>query len=140
MARKKLRGKVSVPMKFIAGGDPVFLSDGFTVPRQFPVHVDFPDDVQMDLDVEVADGRARARRVTVSHPGGIGWATLAKLPVRDIVGTAVLMVLQRATVQDHGDIRLEFLLGDEGDEQAWRVMQQLVGYSPKTDDFERVSS
>jgi hypothetical protein len=134
--KRKPRGTVHVEVTDDLWSDPVFLTDGHVVPSSIPAWADMADGTTVTLDIEVSDGRARAVKVSVESARGIGWTTLANVPTRDLVATAVLTVIQRATRKPNGDIALA--PPAKGQEQAaWAVMRSLVGYEPNTSDLDR---
>jgi hypothetical protein len=87
--------------------DPVFLEGGYAIPRMFRAHHEYPG-VRVELEIHIEDGRARARRLTVEsdRPGGIGLDVLRGIEVRNIVTTAVLDRLHRATTHPDGTVSL----------------------------------
>jgi hypothetical protein len=110
----------------------VFPRDGYVLPRKLKAHATAPDGTVADVEVEVANGRARARSVTVAteKPGGVGWTALAKVPIRNIVATACLDALFRVEVGDGEAMQLLPLRKADADD-ARQVVQGLVGYKPK---------
>lgn len=132
--KRRSRGSVDVDATAAQKSAPVFVADGYVVPSSIPAKATLPDGTTVSLAIEVSGDppHARAVRMTVESEQGIGWTTLANVPVRDIVATAVLAVLMRATVGRDGSIALA--PPAKGQEQAaWEVMRTLVGYVPNTD-------
>jgi hypothetical protein len=130
------RGTLHVEVTADLWSEPVFLTDGHVVPSSIPAWADMADGTTVTLDIEVSDGRARAVKVSVESARGIGWTTLANVPTRDLVATAILTVIQRATVKPNG----QFALAPpaKGQEQAaWEVVRALVGYEPNTAGLDR---
>jgi hypothetical protein len=119
---------------------PVFVLGGHVVPSRIPAWAELPDGTTVTLDIEVTVESARAIEVAVKNERGIGWTRLATVQVRDLVATAILIVLQRATVKPNGDIALALPVGKQEEAAAWDVMRTLVGYKPNTVGLDRVAS
>jgi hypothetical protein len=119
----------------------VFPRDGYVLPSELAAHAELSDGTVVDVDVEITGGRARAHRVslTAKEGTGIGWTELSRLPLRDIVGTAVLDALMKAAPGDDGTIHLAPLVKADSDEVR-QIVQGAVGYSPNYKGFERVAS
>src|SRR6266545_2653397 len=139
--KRKARGKVSVN---IVGGlirtgkdpallEPVFVGTGFIVPKSFTAHWDSPNGTQADVEVEISGKRAVARKVTVNSTKGLGWRTLAGIPLRDVIATAILMVIQHGKPTEDGKIGFMPPAGPHERKEAWEVMRSLVGYKPHTE-------
>ena len=117
--------------------DPVFLAGGFAIPRGFTAHGEHPTDgTRADVEIEIGDGpRAVARTVSVStdRPGGVLWNTMSRVPVRDLVGTACLMVLHRGRPTPDGNTGwLPIGPDDAADaDELLQIVQGLVGYRPE---------
>jgi hypothetical protein len=131
------RGKVRTQANLEDYG--VFPRDGFVLPHKMTANAELTDGPTVTVEIEVTEGRARARTVmvTTSGPGGIGWTMLANLPIRDIVATAVLDRLMRARPFE-GGLHLEPIRKSDADE-AREIVQGAVGYNPRTEGFRRVS-
>jgi hypothetical protein len=118
------------------GEDPVFLAGGFALPRGFTAHGEHPSDgTRADVEIEIGDGpRAVARRVSVStgRPGGVLWNTMSKVPVRDLVATACLMVLHRGRPTPDGKTGWMPIGPDDADvaDELLQIVRDLVGYVP----------
>jgi hypothetical protein len=112
--------------------------DGWVVPREGTADGELPGGTRVHVEIEVAEGRARARRVTVEsdQPHGVGWRALAKAPVRDMVATAVLGGLYRTMPGDEGAVQLVPLEPKDA-EEALEVVRAAVGYKPDTEGFIR---
>jgi hypothetical protein len=145
--KRKDRGKVRTTWEWGSYSDMNLLAGGYALPRYLhAVANEDPDlpGVEIKAEVEVTEGRARAIEITVTSPDGIGWAVLSKVPVRDIVGTAVMAGLHRATTPDVKG-RLSYApLGsvpaDEPDVNEIRqIVQRSVGYRQDLDRFEQVA-
>lgn len=109
------------------------LEGGYAIPRRFwarmDVHKGGPTDpTGVAIDVEVHDGRARAREVRVKsdRPLGVGSGTLRGIPVREVVAFRARHYLHRIEFNEHGEpTKVPVSLDDE---KAWAVIQTLVGY------------
>jgi hypothetical protein len=111
------------------------------LPRRLSAHAtDDPDlpGLEVDVEIEIEQGRARASHLAVTAPDGIGWATLSRIPVRDIVGTAVLTALMR-TRQGDGNAILPVPLERSDAQDARVIVQGLVGYRPDLERLEGVA-
>src|SRR5512132_2070198 len=128
--KKKYRGKVHTNYSLL---DMDWVQAGFALPKALTAHAELVG----DPEVEVPGGRARARSVRVTSPHGIGWTTLANVPVRDIVATACLTGLRRAEMSDGNAIDL-VPFSEKDVDKARDIVQSLVRYSPKTDGLEIV--
>lgn len=139
------RGKVHTRWDFPIGfKDFTSPRDGYGLPSQMTAtateNPDLPG-VQVTVEIEVEEGRARARSVCVEtdSPGGIGWTTLANVPVRDIVATSVFTGLWRmGPGEKEGTIQYLPLSETDVDmDEVREIVQSSVGYSPNVDGFER---
>jgi hypothetical protein len=138
--KRKERWKVHTdgytPLLWVAE-DPVFLAGGFAIPRGFTAHGEHPTDgTRADVEIEIGDGpRAVARRVSVStdRAGGVLWNTMSGVPVRDLVGTACLMVLHRGRTTPDGKTGWLPIGPDDADDadELVQIVQGLVGYRPE---------
>jgi hypothetical protein len=145
--KRQDRGKVRTTWEWGAPPGADLLAGGYALPHRLHARAyedpDLPG-VEVEVEVEVTKGRARAVEIKVSTPDGIGWATLSKVPVRDIVGTAVLAGLHRAVPDKQG--RLTFvpvgsMAPEELDvEEIRQIVQRSVGYRQDLDRFELVAS
>jgi hypothetical protein len=146
--RRADRGKVRTTWEWGSYSDMNLLAGGYALPRYLhTVAYEDPDlpGVEIRAEVEITGGRARAIEVTVASPGGVGWAMLSKVPVRDIVGTAVLAGLHRATTPDvKGRLSYEPISSAPADEldvdEIRQIVQRSVGYRQDLDRFEQVAS
>jgi hypothetical protein len=124
------------------GTELIPLEGGFLVPQHIRAEAELPDGTTVHVEIEVSamGNRARPRTVcvTTDRRAGVGWATLSRIPVRDIVATACLDTLRRMQPMGNGETIIVAPLGSEDPERVRTVVQRLVGYKPKTDDFERV--
>ena len=89
-----------------------------------------------DVEIEIGDGpRAVARRVSVStgRPGGVLWNIMSRVPVRDLVGTACLMVLHRGRPTPDGKTGWMPIGPDDVDaaDELQQIVRDLVGYRPE---------
>ena len=112
--------------------------DGWTLPRELELDAELPGDVQVHIDVEVRQGKARARSVNVSttRPHGVGWTALSQVPVRDLVATAVLDALLKSVPTSESS--RELVPPEPKDAETVReVVQAAVGYRPDVEGFER---
>lgn len=119
----------------------VFPRDGYVLPSKLQAHVELEDGAQVDVDVEIVEGKARARRVCVAAEGrsGIGWTTLATVPTRDIVATAVVQSLMTAIPGDDGGIRMTPVDPEIVDlDEVQQVVDAVVRYRPDLERFEGV--
>jgi len=142
---RRPRGKVRATWDFPIGfKDFTSPRDGYGLPRQITAHAtDNPElpGVDVTVEIEIEEGRARARRVTVEtdDPAGVGWTTVAAVPIRDITATAVLASLWRMGPGDEeGTIRYlplsEAAHVDTG--EVREIVQSVVRYAPDLDRFE----
>ena len=95
--------------------------------------------MRLVVEIEVADRKARARRVPfeTDNPHGVGWTALSKAPVRDIVAKAGRDTLRKTVLYEDGDV-LGIVLPDAKDaKEADHLVQSVVGYRPRTEGFER---
>jgi hypothetical protein len=133
---RQQRGKVTVNVADRT--DRVFI-DNYSVPRRFDVNAVLVDGVTADIRVEIADRRARARRVAVEvdRREGVVYQVLAALPLKDILGSALLPLIWRTEVQPDGkpDFRLPGA-NDQEYAEAWALMRRLVGYAPDPEGLE----
>jgi hypothetical protein len=128
VGRGRVRTELPDPVGFV---DRVFVGR-YSFPRRLRAVAELPSGIEAVVEVEVSDGRARASSVTVRGGGrhGIGWTALAKVPVRDIVATAVLSTLLRTEVAADGTVQLARL--EEADALEVRdIIQRVVGYRPQ---------
>jgi hypothetical protein len=149
MAPKKAndRGTVHTSWDLSMPADFTTPRDGYALPRKLTARATedprLPD-VVVEVEIEIEEGRARATRVSVERSEGVGWTALANVPVRDIVGTAVLTALHRVEPGDQpGSFRTVMLrmLGQRLDpDEAREIVQASVGYAPNLDRFEGVAS
>jgi hypothetical protein len=134
--KKEPRGTVSWRSDWLGG----FTTprDGWAVPRKIQADANLPGGVRVNIEIEVEEGHARARRVSfeTDNPRGVGWTALAKAPVRDIVATAVLGNLKKATLRPNGSMRIELPTAQDS-EAVREIVQAAVGYRPNTEGFER---
>jgi hypothetical protein len=119
-----------------------FLRGGYVLPSELTATATLRDGIMARVVVEIADGRAVAREVTVSSSKttGVGWTTLSGIPIRDVVATGVLACLMRATTRKDGGIHLDPLGPNADPEEVREIVQGSVGYRPDLDRFEAVSS
>lgn len=119
--------------------DPVILAGGFALPRGFTVHGEHPSDgTRADVEIEIETSgprpRAVARRVSVStdRPGGVLWNVMSRVPVRDLVGTACLMVLHRGQPAPDGKTGWMPIGPQDVDaaDELLQIVRDLVGYVP----------
>jgi hypothetical protein len=136
----KKRGKVRVTFDFPeAYLDLTFPRDGYALPRHLRAtateNPDLPG-VTVEVEVEIKEGRARPSSVKVSSDDGVGWTTLSAIPVRDIVGTAVLHALH--TVKPEGEGRIAYMPIDQNApvDEVREIVQAAVRYAPDLDRFD----
>jgi hypothetical protein len=147
--KKKERGTVRVRWDWAAGWS--FPRDGWLLPRSLKADWEAPDGrIQAHVDIDVAEGKARARHVEVEseHPHGIGWRTLGQIPVRDIVASAVGYTLRKAAPWVDGALQLPALTdagpllpiapGREDADVVREIVQAAVGYRPDAEGLEVV--
>lgn len=106
--------------------------DGWILPRKLEADAERAG-VRVSVEIDVEEGKARARRVSVEtdNPHGVGWTELAKIQVRNIVGTAVLGSLMKTAAGDEGAVQL--LPPERKDSDTVRqIVQGAVGYRPRT--------
>jgi hypothetical protein len=105
--------------------------DGWMLPSKLKAEAK-RGDLHVNVEIDVVEGRARARRVEVEtdNPRGVGWTALAKIPVRNIVATAVLDSLWK-TVPDEEGVPNIVPMGSGDADAAREVVQAAVGYHPK---------
>jgi Family of unknown function (DUF5719) len=110
--------------------------DGWHLPREMGLDADLEDGVQVHIDVEVVEGRARARSVTVrtDKPHGVGWTALSNVPVRDLVASGVRGALHRLVPEGEG--RMVLKAPSEADaDVVLQIVRDSVGYNPKIERF-----
>ncbi len=143
MPERKPRGKIRTEWDLMEWlRDPVYPADGYMLPRRLTAHAtenpEMPD-VQVDVVIKVSRGHARAVKVTIEARSGISWEDLSKVPVRDIVGTAVLTALHTSTPPDE-EGRVYFTPinpAEPVDEVRQDIVRRLVRYRPKLERFDR---
>ncbi len=88
----------------------------------------------------IVEGRAKARSVTVSAllEHGVGWQALSKAPVRDITAVGVLHALRKVQTYEDGAAMGILIPKDKDKAEVDEIVQDTVGYRPRTDDWERV--
>jgi hypothetical protein len=116
----------------------VFPADGYALPRKMTARAELSRGLTVVVDIVMIEGRARAQKVTVSasDPRGIEWTPFAKLPLRDIVATAVLDSLMKVEPGDEGAFQF---MPARNSETVREIVQAAVGYRPDLDRFRRVS-
>jgi hypothetical protein len=121
------------------GSYTVFPRDGYILPSQLIARTE-RDGVTVEIDVEIVGRRARARRVTVTaeEEAGIGWTALAGVDTRNIVATAVLSALMRASLPEEGTIHLAPLSPDVDADEVLQIVRDAVGYRPSLEKYEGV--
>jgi hypothetical protein len=142
MAGKRREGTVYTERDFPLGYR-VFLEGGYVLPTELTATATLKDSITAEVTVAIAEGRAKARKIVVASekPNGIGWTTLASIEVRNIVATAVLDSLMRATTGTGGSITLLPLGKPElSSDEVREIVQGAVGYRPDLDRFKAVSS
>jgi hypothetical protein len=136
---KKTRGRVRTEWR--PGSSKWAAVDEFVIPNRLTATAELPEGTTAVVEIEISEGRARPRSVCVStdRPAGVGWATLSRVPVRNIVGFACLDTLAQArTLKDGTTLKITPLGKDANPEEVQAAVQKLTGYSPKVDDLERV--
>jgi hypothetical protein len=122
-----------------SGDSPFSTPTGFALPRGFTVHGEHPTDgTSADVEVEIETTgprpRAVARRVSVTtdRSGGVLWNTLSRVPVRDLVATACLMVLHRGRPTEDGKTGWMPIGPQDVDaaDELLQIVRDLVGYVP----------
>jgi hypothetical protein len=118
------------------GGDAlaamVSAGEGFAAPPEFTASTTVTDDrvgeLEVSVDVEVSDGRARARRVCVGSGSerGVSATALRAVPTREVVASAVASVLMRVELTAKG-ARLE-PANHKTDAAARDAVLRIVGY------------
>jgi hypothetical protein len=110
--------------------------DGWAIPREGRADAELPGGLLVHIEIEVEEGHARARSVTVSteNPHGVGWRALSQIPARDIVATAILDGLMKAGPGDEGAVQL-LPPGRADADQLREVVQAAVGYRPRVEGF-----
>jgi hypothetical protein len=137
---KKKRGKVWVTFDFPeAYLDLTFPRDGYALPRHLEARAtenpDLPG-VTVEVEIEITEGHARAISVKATSDDGVGWTTLSAVPVRDIVGTAVLSALH--TVKPDGEGHIAYMPIDQNApvDDVREIVQAAVRYAPDLDRFD----
>jgi hypothetical protein len=131
----------------LVGPDFTTPRDGYALPRKLKARATgnprLPAAV-VDVEIEIDGGKARATRVSVERLEGVGWTALANVPVRDIVGTAVLTALHRVLPGDQPGSFLTVplsMIGKKADpDEVREIVQESVGYAPNLDRFVGVAS
>jgi hypothetical protein len=116
----------------------VFPADGYVLPKKMTATAEISG-LTVVVEIEMIEGRARAQRVTVStsDPRGIEWTPFAKLPLRDIVATAVLDSLTQVMPGEEG--AWQWVPPDPDSQAVREIVQEAVGYKPDLDRFVRAS-
>jgi hypothetical protein len=116
----------------------VFPADGYVLPKKMTATAEPGSGLTVVVEIEMIEGRARAQKVTVSasDPRGIEWTPFAKLPLRDIVGTAVLDSLVKVDPGNEGTFQF---MPARDTEAVREIVQAAVGYNPNLNRFRRVS-
>jgi hypothetical protein len=104
----------------------VFVAEGYAVPRAFVAHDELADGTAVDIDVEIEEKRAIARRVVLANDGGVSSTALRKVTIRDTIATGCLARLQQAKVQP--DSTVEWVAANPADAEVRKVVQRLVRY------------
>jgi hypothetical protein len=150
MATEKEESRGTVQARWDLWDELSYPRDGWAIPRHLKVDWQLGE-IQAHVQVEVTEGRARARSVTVSTeaPRGVGWRALGKVPIRDIVATGVLEALRKVEPWADGALELPMMTdqgprlpvrpGPEDMDTVQEIVQAAVGYNPKTKGFEVVS-
>jgi hypothetical protein len=76
--------------------------------------------------------------VTAEDEAGIGWTALAGVDTRNIVATAVLATLMRATRVEEGTIHLAALGPDADADEVLQIVREAVGYRPSLEKYQGV--
>lgn len=111
--------------------DPVFVSEDWALPREFTVQTELATGEQVEISVEVARDKIRARRVSIetASPLGVGSAMLRRVPVRNALAVGCIQRLLRVNRQPSGEFAL--MPGDVTDKDLPVVkplIEGLVGY------------
>jgi hypothetical protein len=111
--------------------DPVFVSEDWALPREFPVLAELETGERVEISVRVSRERIRARRVSVetASPLGVGSTTLRRVPVRNALAVGCLERLLRVNRQPGGTFTL--MPGDVHPEDLPVVkplIEGLIGY------------
>lgn len=110
---------------------PVPVAGGFAIPPTFDVIATVHDPklgpITVEFPVEVSEGRARVRKVTVGteRPTGVGYNVLRAVPVRDLLASACALVLRKVEFTKPGSAKLTLAQADEASIEAIRT---LVGW------------
>jgi hypothetical protein len=108
------------------------LEGGYALPERFNLVAGIKDRtsdvIQVEIEVVVAEGRARARKVSVSsdRPLGVGSLTLRAVPIREMMAGGIRGYLHRVELDKEGGASVELV--ETLDERAREVVQRLVGY------------
>lgn len=111
--------------------DPVFVSEDWALPREFPVRAELETGERVEISIEVTRERARARRVSIEtdSPKGVGSAMLRRVPVRNVMASGCRLRLLRVNRQSDGTVAL--MPGDVHPEDIPVVkplIEGLIGY------------
>jgi hypothetical protein len=126
------RMKVSAPMSFDElFRDPVFVTEGWALPREIPVHAELETGERVDIQVEVTREGARASRVCVETDSskGVGSVMLRRVPVRNAMATGCYLHLLRVNRQPDGTVGL--MPNDVKEEEVplvTQMIERLIGY------------
>lgn len=115
-----------------SGIAPIPLGEGFAIFPRFEVAAEVTDEdwgtIRVSFPVEVTDGRALVKQVTVGtdRPTGIGYNVLKSVPVRDLLAQSCREVMWRVSFSTGETARLKEL--ESEDPAASEVIRKLVGW------------
>jgi hypothetical protein len=131
MAERDTR-PVKVNARWTWPGTRVPVDGGFVVEEAFTVGatIDDPDvgSIEVEIEVEIAAGRANARSVKVATGRDVSSTVLRKVPIRELIAFGLRPALYRVDLAEGG---LHPLVGPGGvgvDDAAIAAIKRLVGY------------
>jgi hypothetical protein len=133
MARKDKEPQVRTTWDFLESAlEPVVLAGGFALPRELNVDAEPTPGVTVKLHVVVDDEHARCDSVTLQTDqlNGIGLDVMRRVPIRNLMATALLAALHKVEFSADGSVRLNPVTARNADrsEEIRAAVQKLVGW------------
>jgi hypothetical protein len=120
--------EVGQPTWSLTVADWAWLEGGYAIPSKFFVPLSTPR-WEATIEVEVAGGKARTRRITMTteEPGGVTYTMMQQVPIRMAVARAALNLLRRTRVSEDEKVGLAPFTLNEA-EEAYALLEKVVGY------------